>query len=180
MVFQWGKLGLVQIDNKGKWRVKAVITSLTGLEYLKLICHPSKMSSPLPALKEASVSWVKAVGSLTQWSKIQKLVLSPEAGVVPCFNRGCFHVTLLSLGIQCLVVSQHSATAETGWEARAWWEMELETANKALDSLGCWKPCAWNPGSLKVAGSAPVAASTARILPYIFILIYEKISHCGI
>lgn len=86
---------------------------------------------------------------------------------------------LLWLGVECAVLSQCHATADAGWEKRPSDGVE-NTATKTLGSLSCWKPFAWSPGSLKVAGSAPIEFSTARILPYIFILIYEKLSHHGI
>lgn len=86
---------------------------------------------------------------------------------------------LLWLGTECAILSQCHATADAGWEKRPSNGVE-NTATKTLDSLGCWKPFAWSPGSLKAAGSAPIEFSAARILPYIFILIYEKLSHRGI
>lgn len=82
------------------------------------------MNSHLPELETGQ--WLVSEGCGQPDRVIKNRGCFCQAVIAPYFNRGYFHITLRWLEVQCAVASQHSATADAGWEKRAWWEMELK------------------------------------------------------
>lgn len=85
----------------------------SGLERPKLICHPSKMNNPLPALIQANALSVKALGSLT---------------VIK--GRGCF--CQLKLELYLILTEDIFVLLYFGWE----FSVRLHLSTTLLPMLG--------------------------------------------